>query len=239
YVGRACIGARCRIFPFVYVDDDVLVGDDCEIRPGCTLMNGTRLGDRVLLQPGVQLGGDGFGFASDGARHVKIPQIGGVEIGSDVELGALAAVDRAAFDATRIGRGTKIDNQVQIGHNVQVGEDVILCGQVGIAGSTAIGDRAVIAGKVGIADHIRIGSECRVGAGSGVIYEVPDRAAYSGYPAIPHGLWLRTQVEVKRLDHHSRRMRALERRLRELEVRCGLESDDGPAAAPPAEENKP
>jgi len=234
YVGKARVGARSRIFPFVYIDDDVVVGEDCEIRPSCTLMNGTRLGDRVLLQPGAQLGGDGFGYASDGARHRKVPQIGGVEIGADVEIGALSAVDRAALDVTRVGRGTKIDNQVQIGHNVQVGEDVILCGQVGIAGSSSVGDRSVLAGKVGIADHIRVGSDTRIGGGSGVIYEVPDRTAYSGYPAMPHDLWLRTSVEVKRLDRHSRRMRALEQRLRELEVRCGI----APAVDAEAEQEK-
>lgn len=227
YVGKARIGARSRIFPFTYIDDDVAIGEECEIRPSCTLMNGTRLGDRVLLQPGAQLGADGFGYATDGARHRKIPQIGGVEIGSDVEIGALSAVDRAALDVTRIGRGTKIDNQVQIGHNVQVGEDVILCGQVGIAGSTTVGDRSVVAGKVGIADHIHVGHDTRIGAASGVIFEVPNCKAYSGYPAIPHDLWLRTTAEIKRLDHNSRRLRALERRLREVEARCGI----APAAA--------
>ncbi len=224
YVGRAQVGARSRIYPHAFVDDDVAIGCDCEIRPGCVLLQGTRLGDRVILQPNVVLGADGFGFASDGDQHAKIPQIGHVEIGDDVEIGALCAVDRGSFDATRVGRGSKFDNPVQIGHNVQIGEDVILVSQVGIAGSSTVKDRAVIAGKVGIKDHVTIGEDARIGAYSAIHSDIPDQGAYSGIPAQPHGAWLRNVLHVKNLERTVRRLRDVERRLARLEA----QHDDSP-----------
>ena len=219
YVGRARIGRGSRIFPPVFVDDDVEIGAGCEVRPGCVLMHGVRLGDRVLLQPNTVLGGDGFGFASDGDQHAKIPQIGGIEVHDDVEIGSLCAIDRGSFDPTRVGRGSKLDNLVQVGHNVQIGQDVILVSQVGIAGSTTIKDQAVLAGKVGVKDHVTIGRRARIGAYSAISGDVPDEAAYSGIPAMPHGPWLRIITRMKQLDKTARRLRALEQRLEQLEQR--------------------
>lgn len=217
YVGKAKVGARCRIFPNAFVDDDVVIGEDCELRPGCTVMNGSRMGDRVILQPGAVLGADGFGYAPDGKRNQKIPQIGHVEIADDVELGAHTSIDRGSFDATRVGDGSKFDNMVQIGHNVQVGKNVILVSQVGIAGSSTIKDGAVIAGKVGIRDHVTIGEDARIGAFSAVGGDIPDKGAYSGIPAMPHGAWLRIALHIKNLEKTVRRLREVERRLDHIE----------------------
>lgn len=225
YVGRARIGARTRVFPHAFVDDEVEIGADCQIRPGCVLLNGTVLGDRVLLHPGVALGGDGFGFAGDGPRHVKVPQIGGVELGDDVEVGSLCAIDRGSFDPTRVGTGAKIDNLVQVGHNVQVGENAILVAQVGIAGSTTIGDSAVLAGKVGVNDHVTVGNGARVGAYSAIAHNIPENGAYSGIPAMPHGAWLRMVTHSKNLEKTVRRLRKVERRLEQLEAQGGAKDE--------------
>ncbi|MFH1809267.1 MAG: UDP-3-O-(3-hydroxymyristoyl)glucosamine N-acyltransferase [Pseudomonadota bacterium] len=234
HVGRARIGAGSRIFPYAFVDDEVVLGSGCEIRPGCVLMYGTRLGDRVILQPGAVLGADGFGYASDGVHHAKIPQIGHVEIGDDVEIGALTAIDRGSMDPTRVGRGSKFDNLVQIGHNVQIGQDVILVSQVGIAGSTTVKDRAVIAGKVGIKDHVTIGEDARIGAFSAVGTDIPDQGAYSGIPAMPHGAWLRIALHLKNLEKTVRRLREVERRLDRMEAQGGDSLETG-SPVPPAE----
>lgn len=213
HVGKATIGAGSRIFPQAFIDDDVVIGENCEIRPGCVLMNGTRLGDRVILQPGAVLGADGFGYAPDGAGNRKIPQIGSVKIDDDVELGANTSIDRGSFDATHVGQGSKIDNLVQLGHNVQIGKNVILVSQVGIAGSSTVKDGAIVAGKVGIRDHVSIGQNARIGAFSAVASDVPDQGAYSGIPAMPHGAWLRIALHIKNIEKTVRRLRDVEKRL--------------------------
>ena len=180
-------------------------------------MAGTGIGDRVVLHAGVVLGSDGFGFAQSRAGMEKFPQIGRVIVEDDVEIGANTTIDRAALGETRIGRGTKIDNLVQLGHNVQVGKNSIIVAQVGVAGSTVIGDRVILAGQVGVAGHLSIGDGCRVGAKSGIGKTLPPNTDVSGIPAIPHGTYLRAATTIPKLPDMARRIKQLEKELEKLQ----------------------
>lgn len=222
-VRNARIGDRTRVMPHVFIDDDVTIGSECWIGPGAVLMRGTRLGDRVRIQPGAVLGADGFGYAPDGNRNVKVPQVGGVGVGDDVEIGANACVDRGALDDTRVGRGTKVDDLVLVGHGVEVGEDAVLVGQVGLAGGAQLGDRVVMAGQSGVAPFVRVGADVRIGARGGVTRDVAERQAVTGMPAVPHGDWLR---QISRLQ----RLGAWEKRLRALEQECARQPSTHPNA---------
>lgn len=164
------IGDHCAIGASVFLGDGVRIGRSCDIKANVTMYPGTTLGDRVIVHAGTVLGSDGFGFVRDesGGRYTKFPQIGRLEIGDDVEIGANCTVDRGALDATLIGRGAKLDNMVHVGHNVRIGEDVVIAAQTGISGSTVIEDGVVIAGQVGIADHVTIESGAVLGAQCGV-----------------------------------------------------------------------
>src|SRR6185503_9511370 len=169
---------------------DVEVGAGCVIHSGVQVREGCRLGDRVIVQNGAVIGADGFGFARDAeGRYQKIPQVGIVVLEDDVEIGALVAIDRAALRETRIGRGCKIDNLVQIGHSVTIGADTVLAGQVGIAGSTRLGRRVTLAGQVGVAGHLTLGDGVIASAQTGIPHSVPDGAFVSGYPAIANRDW--------------------------------------------------
>jgi UDP-3-O-[3-hydroxymyristoyl] glucosamine N-acyltransferase len=209
---------RVRIFSrFTYV------GEDCQsstrtatIYPNCSLMAGTQLGKRVTLHAGTVLGSDGFGFAQSAAGMTKFPQIGRTVIEDDVEIGANTTIDRAALGETRIGQGTKIDNLVQLGHNVRVGRNCILVAQVGIAGSTTLGDGVILAGQVGVAGHIHIGDGCRIGAKSGVGQDVPPRQDLSGIPVMPHGSFLRASAIMPKLPEMKRRLSKLEKEVAAL-----------------------
>jgi UDP-3-O-[3-hydroxymyristoyl] glucosamine N-acyltransferase len=180
---------------------------------------GVRIGDRVIVHSGAVLGADGFGYAFDGRAHRKIPQVGGLRIEDDVEIGANTAIDRGTLGETVVRRGTKIDNLVQIGHNCDVGEDVILVSQVGIAGSSRIGNRATLAGQVGVADHVTIGAGAIVTAKSGVPNDVPAGEIWSGTPSRPSGEQRRIWAGETHLPELIKRVRALEKRVRELEER--------------------
>jgi len=215
----AAIGAGTALDAQVFVGANVRIGRGCRIYPHVTLREGTRLGDRVTVHPGAVIGADGFGYARDGARHVKIPQVGGVILEDDVEIGANVAIDRATLGATRIGRGTKIDNLVQIAHNVQVGEDTVIAGQVGISGSTQIGSRVMMAGQVGVVDHVRIGDNVMIGAQAGVTKDIPPGAIVLGSPAVPHMEFKRHLAATARLPLLGKALRAIEERLRALETR--------------------
>jgi UDP-3-O-[3-hydroxymyristoyl] glucosamine N-acyltransferase len=172
------------------IETGAVIGADCRIGPNAVVCSGCTLGDRVILGPGAVIGSCGFGFAPDGKGVRKIPQVGRVVIEDDVEIGANTTVDRATLGETRIGRGTKIDNLVQVGHNVSIGKNVLIAAQVGLSGSVAIEDGAVLGGQVGVADHVVIGAGAQVGAKSGVGTHVAPGARVAGYPAVEVRRWL-------------------------------------------------
>ena len=190
------------------------MGEECILHSGVQVREACRLGNRVVVQNGAVIGADGFGFAKDAeGRYHKIPQTGTVVIEDDVEVGALTAIDRASLGETRIGRGTKLDNLVQVGHSVTVGRDTVLAGQVGIAGSSTIGDRVTLAGQVGVAGHLKVGDGVIATAQSGIPSDVDAGTVISGYPAIPNREWLKASAVFPRLPELLRRLRALEKRL--------------------------
>jgi UDP-3-O-[3-hydroxymyristoyl] glucosamine N-acyltransferase len=215
---RVVVGARVTLDPGVVLGDDVVLGEDCVLHANVVVGDGCRLGARVIVHAGTVIGSDGFGYVFDRGRHRKIPQLGRVTVGDDVELGANVTVDRATFGETVIGRGTKIDNQVQIAHNVVIGDHTVLAGQVGIAGSTRLGSYVVVGGQAGLADHIEVGDGARVAAGAGVIRSVPAGETQSGNPALPHQQTQHTLAVLHlRLPSMVTRLRDLERRLGRLE----------------------
>ncbi len=213
------VGAGTVLHAHVSVGADVRIGRDCRIFPHVVLLDGVRLGDRVIVHSGTVIGADGFGFARDGPRYVKVPQIGRVVIEDDVEIGANVTIDRATLGETRIGRGTKIDNLVQVAHNVRVGSDTVIVAQAGIAGSSRIGSRVTLAGQVGIVDHVEVGDEAVVGAQAGVTKDVRPGSVVLGSPAIPHREFKRQVGALARLPELRHLLRALEERLAALEAR--------------------
>jgi len=216
----ASIGARAVLHPHVVLYRDVVVGEDTTLHAGVSVREGCRIGRRVTIHNNAVIGADGFGFAKDASgRYEKIPQFGVVEIGDDVEIGALSAVDRASMDVTRIGRGTKVDNLVQIGHGVEIGEDSIVCAQVGVAGSTTIGSRVILAGQVGVADHVTIGDDVIASAQSGLHGEIPPKSRLAGSPAYDARTWLKVSSAIKQLPD-------LMKRVRELEARKDVPGED-------------
>ena len=212
------IGARTIIEPHVVIGRGVEIGDDCIVHARVSIRQGIKVGHRVILQDGAVIGSDGFGFARrpDGTHH-KIPQVGGVVIEDDVEIGANAAVDRPAIGETRIGAGTKIDNLVQIAHGVTIGRNVLLAAQVGVAGSVTIEDDVTLAGQVGVAGHITLGKGVIATAQSGIPNSVDAGAFISGYPAIANRDWLRASAVFRKLPELKKLMADLERRIRALE----------------------
>jgi UDP-3-O-[3-hydroxymyristoyl] glucosamine N-acyltransferase len=218
----ARVGARTVLHPGVHLGEDAAVGDDCVLYANVVVRERCVVGDRVILQPGCVLGSDGFGFAFDpegegrGPRHFKVPQIGNVVVEDDVEIGAGTCVDRAALGTTRIGRGAKVDNLVQIAHNVEVGPLSLLVAQVGIAGSTKLGMGVVIGGQTGIVGHLRIGDGVRIGARSGVMRDVEPGETISGTPALPHAEWLKSMAALERLAEMRKELRALQREVERL-----------------------
>lgn len=195
---HAVIGENCRI------------GDGVTIHAHATLYDGVVVGDRSIVHSGARVGKPGFGFVWREGGHRRIPQVGGCVIGEDVEIGANTTIDRGAIGDTIVGDGTKIDNLVQLGHNVQIGRHVILISQVGIAGSSEVGDGAVLAGQVGVSGHLSIGAGATIGAQGGVTSDVPAGATYSGYPARPHKEALRAQAGLFRLGEVFKRLKRLE-----------------------------
>ncbi len=211
------IGAGTVIMPLCYVGRRAEIGDGCLLYPQVAIREECRVGNRVILHCGAVVGSDGFGYAKDGDKYYKIPQVGNVILEDDVEVGANTAIDRGALGPTVIGRGTKLDNLVQIAHNVKVGQDTAIAGQSGIAGSTEVGDRVVMAGQVGLVGHIRIGNDVTFGAQAGVTKSIPDKTVVSGYPAIPHGQAKRREASVAMLPEYIRKINQMEKRIAELE----------------------
>ena len=236
----AKIGTGAHIGPYCFVDEDVeigrnavlhsfvaiyrgaKIGDDFFAHSHCAVREHCRIGHRVLLQNGVVIGSDGFGFArqSDGTWY-KMRQSGVAIIGDDVEIQAQSAVDRATVGETQIGRGTKLDNMVQVGHASKVGEDTLLCGQVGLAGTTRVGNKCILAGQVGAAGHLTIGDGATLTAQSGVPSDVPAGALYSGYPAMDNLAWRKSIAVFNRLPDFQKELRELRAEVASLRSAAG------------------
>lgn len=214
YVGAgAKIGRGVQIHPQAYVGPGVEIGPDTIIYPGVKIYHGCRIGARCIIHAGAVIGADGFGFAPmpDGS-YSKIPQMGRVVIADDVEIGANTTIDRATMGQTSIGRGTKLDNLIQIAHNVEVGENTVMAAQGGVAGSAKIGSNCMVGGQVGIAGHIAIGNKVNIGAQSGLHTNIADGQTLMGYPAVPARQWMRQSAYVGRIAELFQRVAALEKK---------------------------
>lgn len=203
------IGADCAIGPHAVVEAKVVIGDHCRIGAHATVHAGAVLGNRVVLKSGARVGSRGFGFTHAPSGHQRLPQVGGCTLEDDVEVGANTTIDRGSLSDTIVGRGTKIDNLVQIGHNVRIGRRCLIMAQVGIAGSTVLSDDVTLAGQAGLADHLTVGAGARVAAQAGVIGNVPAGATVSGYPARRHRDVLRQTASLARLAPISRSLERL------------------------------
>jgi UDP-3-O-[3-hydroxymyristoyl] glucosamine N-acyltransferase len=217
------VGPRAVLYPGVYLGEDARVGEDSVLYPNVTVRERCSVGKRVVVHASAVIGSDGFGFAFDpaGPAHVKVPQVGVVRVEDDVELGAASCIDRATTGETVVGRGTKIDNLVQVAHNVRIGPLSLLCAQAGISGSSELGAGVVLAGQVGVVGHIRIGDMARVGAQAGVAQNVEPGQEVSGTPAIAHREWLRLSVASRQLPGLLKELRALRERVDALEKEKG------------------
>jgi UDP-3-O-[3-hydroxymyristoyl] glucosamine N-acyltransferase len=209
----AVIGARCRLHPGASIGHHCQLGDDVALGPNVAIYDGCVLGSRVIIHACAVIGADGFGFRFVQGRHLKIPQVGGVEIGDDVEIGACTTIDRATFGTTRIGTGTKIDNQVQIAHNCQIGRHNVIAALCGIAGSVVTGDHVFMGGQVGVVDHCRIGDRTQVGAKSGIHKDIPADQRVLGAPAIPATDQLRVMSSLEKLPEIRRDVRQIKKHL--------------------------
>ncbi len=213
-VGQGTVlGDRCRIHAGVVIGRDCVIGNDVTIYPNAVLYDDTVVGDRAVIHANSVLGADGFGYRFHGGKHVKVPQLGRVEIGADVEIGACSTIDRGTFGATIIGAGTKIDNLVMVGHNCQVGKHNIFVSQVGMAGSCSTGDYVVMAGQVGIADHVSIGAGAVIGAKAGVMKDVPAGQRTLGTPATPEREQKRIVLNLGKLPQMRKDLRRIKQHL--------------------------
>ncbi|HWQ92952.1 MAG TPA: UDP-3-O-(3-hydroxymyristoyl)glucosamine N-acyltransferase [Clostridia bacterium] len=220
HIGPCCVvGEKVRIGPGCVLQGGNHLGANCQLGenvnlfPNVTLYPGTEIGNRVRIHSGAVIGADGFGYVFDAGAHCKVPQIGNVIIRDDVEIGANTTIDRGALGPTIIGRGTKIDNLVQIAHNVTIGEHCLVVSQVGIAGSTRLGNYVILAGQVGLAGHLKLGNRVSVAAQSGVMNHIPDGEKWLGSPAQPDRQTKRQMIAIQRLPDLLRRVAELERRL--------------------------
>ena len=211
--GGAIISDHVHLQSGVFVGRGSVIGDDCWLMPGVVVQAECTLGRRVRLHPGVVIGSDGFGYELVAGRHEKVPQVGTVAVGDDVEIGANTTIDRSRFESTSIGEGTKIDNLVQVGHNVVIGKHCMICAQVGISGSVTIGDYVVIAGQVGLAGHLTVGSGAMIAAKSGVKDDIPPKTSVWGSPSVPILLEQKLVILRNRLPELFKRVDALEKRV--------------------------
>ena len=215
---RVTIGARVILYPGVFVGNDTTIGDDTLLYPNVVVREGCTIGARVIVHSGTVIGSDGFGYVQDQGQHYKIPQLGGVTIEDDVEIGANVTVDRATLGQTIIKQGTKVDNLVQIAHNVTIGAHSILVAQVGIAGSTRVGHHVMIGGQAGLAGHIVIGDQVMIAARAGVNRSLEPNQIVSGAPVMPHEVWVKAQAVIPRLPELRQAVRSLEERMKQLEA---------------------
>jgi UDP-3-O-[3-hydroxymyristoyl] glucosamine N-acyltransferase len=222
----AVIGDNVVIYPHTYIGRESRIGSNTLIYHDVTVRERVAIGERVIIHSGARIGNDGFGFTSHEGIHHKEPQIGSVVIEDDVEVGANVTIDRATFGQTRIGRGTKIDNLVQIGHNVTIGEHCIIVALVGIAGSVQLGNGVTLAGQAGVAGHLKIGDNCVVAARSGVTKSIPPNSRVSGWPAVPHDKEQKVKASIRRLPDLLKRLRTLEKRLASMEARFNGKTKD-------------
>lgn len=217
YIGpQARVESGVTLFPGVYVGEKVRIGKGTTVYPNAVLMAGTEVGNNAVLHPGAVLGADGFGFARTPAGIQKIPQVGRVVLGDEVEVGANAAIDRAVLDTTRVGDGTKIDNLVQLGHNVRIGCNSFIVSQVGISGSSTIGDNCTLAGQVGVAGHLHIGDNVTIGPQSGVAKDIPDNVTVGGTPTVDQRTYMRTLALMPRYPELFKRLSQLEKEVKAL-----------------------
>jgi UDP-3-O-[3-hydroxymyristoyl] glucosamine N-acyltransferase len=214
----AVIGDGTIVFPQVYLGPGTVIGRDCLIHPQVTLRERTVLGNRVIVQSGAVLGGDGFGYVTVEGEHLKVPQVGNVVIEDDVEIGANTAIDRATTGSTIVRRGTKIDNLVHLAHNDIIGEHCFIVAQTGISGSVTVGDRVTLAGQTGTAGHINIGANSVFIGRAGITKDTPANYFGAGTPARPHQEWLREQIALHKLPETMKKIRNMEKRLAELEA---------------------
>lgn len=211
------VGDRTQIYPHVYLGDNVRIGNDVTIHAGVKIYEGCVIGNGVIIHAGSVIGADGFGFAPDAeGRFSKIPQIGNVVIEDDVEIGANTTIDRATMGSTVIHQGVKLDNQIQVGHNVVIGENTVCAAQVGIAGSTKVGAGCMLGGQVGLAGHIAIGDRVQLGSKSGISNNIPDDQIYMGYPALPVSKFHRSNAVYRNLPELSAKVHQLEKQVRKL-----------------------
>lgn len=217
YIGEnTVIGKGCRIYPHAYIGDRVTIGDDTIIYPHVTIYNGCCIGHTCILHAGAVIGSDGFGFAPENGEYRKIPQLGNVILEDEVEVGANTTIDRAVMDSTIIRRGVKLDNLIQIAHNVQVGENTVMAAQVGISGSTKVGEQCMIGGQVGLGGHIHIGRGTQIGAQSGIISNIEPHSRIMGSPAIPMKNFFRSSVMYRKLPDMYLEINKLRKELDEL-----------------------
>ena len=225
YVGEgARVGRGTVLYPGVYVGHGASVGEDCTLYPNVTVYRRCLIGSRVILHAGVVVGSDGFGFANPGIENRKVPQVGIVQIDDDVEIQANTTIDRGTLGKTWIQRGAKIDNLVQIAHNVVIGENSIVVAQVGISGSTRLGKRVIIGGQAGLVGHIQIGDNVMIAARAGVNKDIPASRIMSGTPAIPHTDWLRLSAHIQRLPEMHKTVLELKKKIEELEKNANPEN---------------
>lgn len=214
-----CIGNRVVIYPCVHIGDHCTIGDDTIMYPNVVIYNDTVIGKRVTIHSNTVIGSNGFGYAPDGQNYYKIPQVGIAVIEDDVDIGANTTINRAALGETIIRKGTKIDSQVVISHNVEIGENSLIVSQVGIAGTTKVGKHVTLAGGVGVVGHIKIGDNVTVGGYSGVAHDIPDNETYLGTPALPIRRMRRCYVIIERLPELREHIKTLEKRIEQLEKR--------------------
>ncbi|HEV8242533.1 MAG TPA: UDP-3-O-(3-hydroxymyristoyl)glucosamine N-acyltransferase [Nitrospirales bacterium] len=227
---QVSIGHHTTLYPHVFIGEGSVIGEDCVLHPNVTIREGVTIGNRVIIHAGTVVGSDGFGYLQEGGRHHKIPQVGTVVIEDDVELGANVTVDRATFGKTIIRKGTKVDNLVQIAHNVEIGEHNILVSQVGIAGSSKTGHHVIVGGQAGISDHVTIGDLAMIAARSGLNRDVPPKEVVAGSPAQPRLEWLKSMAIVAKLPEFRQQVKNLEERLKALEAKTSTKSVRKPKA---------